>query len=307
MKIDRLIGITMYLLNRNIVSAKELSERFEVSTRTIVRDVEALSKAGIPVSSSTGAAGGYEILDTFKLNKQITTVDDYLFIITALKGLCSAYDNQKINNTLEKLLTAGQYNDTAQRVFIDFGIVKEGDHIPEYVRKIENAIHDRLLISFDYTDSAGRLNRRITEPLALNYRWYAWYLLAYCTYKNDYRFFKLNRISNLTVTDETMTHQHDNIPGLLEHQWRSDTRRIYDIKLLCKAEARISVTEYLKGKVIEEHENGDCIMEIHGIENERMWFSLLLGFGDKVQVLEPTEIIDMLKEKSAEIQKLYEN
>ena len=76
MKMDRLIGITMYLLNRNVVSAKELAERFEVSARTIVRDIESLSIAGIPISSSTGAAGGYEILDTFKLNKQITTMEE---------------------------------------------------------------------------------------------------------------------------------------------------------------------------------------------------------------------------------------
>jgi predicted DNA-binding transcriptional regulator YafY len=101
----------MYLLNRNVVTAKELAEQFEVSVRTIVRDIEALTIAGIPISSSTGAAGGYEIIDTFKLNKQITTIDDYLYIITAVKGMCSAYDNKKINATLEKLLTAGHYND----------------------------------------------------------------------------------------------------------------------------------------------------------------------------------------------------
>jgi len=297
----------MYLLNRNIVSAKELAERFEVSVRTIVRDVEALSVAGIPISSSTGASGGYEILDTFKLNKQITTVEDYLFIITALKGMCTAYDNKKINTTLEKLLTTGHYKDDEQRVFIDFGVVKEGDNIPEYVREIEEAIRDKTMIEFDYTDSTDRKNRRTVEPLALNYRWYAWYLLAFCTYKNDYRFFKLNRITNLTLTDSPIIHEHDNIPELLERQWSSDTRRNIKMTLLCKGSARVPVTEYLKGKIIEERENGDFVMVMHGVENERMWFSLLLGLGDLVEVLEPQEIIDMLKEKSEQIQNLYGN
>jgi len=307
LKIDRLIGITMYLLNRNIVSAKELAERFDVSVRTIVRDAETLSIAGIPISSSTGASGGYEILDTFKLNKQITTVDDYLFIITALKGMCSAYDNKKINITLEKLLTAKQYKDEEQRVFIDFGVVKEGDNIPEYVREIEKAICDKKMIEFDYTDSTDRKNHRTVEPLALNYRWYAWYLLAYCIYKNDYRFFKLNRITELSVSNQPAAHEHGNIPELLEKQWSNDARRYIPMKLLCKAETRVPVTEYLKGKIIEERENGDFIMEMQGIENERMWFSLLLGFGDSVMVLVPQEIIDMLKEKSWQIQKLYGN
>lgn len=80
-----------------------------------MRDVEALSIAGIPISSSTGASGGYEILDTFKLNKQITNMDDYLSIITALKGMCSAYDNKKFEYTLEKLLATSEYKNNKSR------------------------------------------------------------------------------------------------------------------------------------------------------------------------------------------------
>lgn len=156
MKIDRLIGITMYLLNRNIVSARELADKFEVSVRTIVRDVEALSMAGIPISSSTGASGGYEILDTFKLNKQITNMDDYLFIITALKGMCSAYDNKKLETTLEKLLAAYEHKNNNQRVFLDFGVVKEGENIPEYIQVFEDAISAEYMVEFDYTDSENK-------------------------------------------------------------------------------------------------------------------------------------------------------
>lgn len=295
----------MYLLNRNVVSAKELAGRFEVSVRTIVRDVDALSIAGIPISSSTGASGGYEILDTFKLNKQITTMEDYLFIITALKGMSSAYDNKKINTTLEKLLTAGHYKDEEQRVFIDFGVVREGENTPEFVREIEEAIHNKSIVEFDYTDTTGQKSHRTVEPLALNYRWYAWYLLAYCTYKNDYRFFKLNRLTDLAVTDQPINFEHGNVPELLEKQWSNDTRRYIPMKLLCKAEARVPIMEYMKGKIVEERENGDFVMVTHGIENERIWFSLLLGFGDSVEVLEPQEIIDMLKEKTLQIHNLY--
>lgn len=307
MKIDRLIGITMYLLNRNVVTAKELAERFEVSVRTIIRDIDALSIAGIPIASSTGAAGGYEILDTFKLNKQITTMDDYLFIITALKGMSSAYDNKKINTTLEKMLTSGHYKDEKQRVFIDFGVVREGESIPEVVREMESAIDSKNIVEFDYSNNAGQKSHRIIEPLALSYRWYAWYLLAYCTDKNDYRLFKLNRLTDLTVTDDPVSNEHGNVPDLLEKQWGNDNRRYITMKLLCRAEVRVAITEYMKGKIIEERENGDFVMETFGMEHDRMWLSLLLGFGDSVKVLEPQEVIDMLKEKSLQIQKLYEN
>jgi len=297
----------MYLLNRNVISAKELAERFEVSVRTIVRDIDALCLAGIPISSSPGASGGYEILDTFKLNKQITTMEDYLFIITALKGMCSAYDNKKINTTLEKMLTAGHYKDEEQRVFIDFGVVREGGNIPGLVREIEGAIHNNSIIEFDYSNNAGQKSRRTVEPLALNYRWYAWYLLAYCTCKEDYRIFKLNRLTDLTVTDQTVIREHGNIPELLEKQWNSNTRRPISMKLLCKEEARVAIQEYMKGKIVEERENGDFVMETYGLENERMWFSLLMGFGDSVKVLEPQEVIDMLKEKTLQIQNLYKD
>ncbi len=301
MKIDRLIGITMYLLNRNIVPAKELAERFEVSVRTIVRDIVALSMAGIPISSSTGVAGGYEILDTFKLNKQITTVEDYLSVITALKAMCSVYDNKRLNDTLEKLLATGHDTDSEQRLFIDFGVVTEDCEISNYVRMLEGAIEHGRVVAFEYTDSAGRANSRTVEPLALNYRWYAWYLLAFCRYKNDYRFFKLNRISELRITDDVFLHNHGNIPELLERQWNSDNRSCIAVKLICKAEARVAVTEYLKPRIIEQLDNGDLIMEIHAVENERMWYSLLMGFGGSVRVLEPQWVVDMIKGKCEDI------
>lgn len=307
MKIDRLIGITMYLLNRNIVSARELADKFEVSVRTIVRDVEALSMAGIPISSSTGASGGYEILDTFKLNKQITNIDDYLFIITALKGMCSVYDNKKFETTLEKLLVAGEYKNNNQKVFLDFGVAKEGENIPEYIQAFEDSICDEYMVEFDYTDSGNKTNHRIIEPLALTYKWYAWYLFGYCTYKKDYRIFKLSRISNIFKTKISFTHKHPNVAELMEAQWNNDSCTYWDVKLLCRAEVKMPVMEYLKGKVLEEHENGDFIISLHSPENERMWFSLLLGFGDKVKVLEPRELKDRLLQKACEIQNLYKD
>lgn len=307
MRIDRLIGITMYLLNRNTVSARELAEKFEVSVRTIVRDAETLSMAGIPISSSTGAGGGYEILDTFKLNKQITKMDDYLFIITALKGMCSAYENRKLQTTLEKLLAANGPKNYHQKVFLDFGVAKEGENIPEYIQVIEEAISAEYIVEFDYTDSENKTNHRIIEPLALTYKWYAWYLFGYCAYKKDYRIFKLNRISNIFVTKTSFTSTHPNVLELMEAQWNNDSRDYWRIKLLCRAEVKIPVIEYLKGSVLEEHENGDFVISLHLPENERMWFSLLLGFGDKVKVLEPQELKDRLIQKACEIKNLYKN
>lgn len=304
MKIDRLIGITMYLLNRNIVTARELADKFEVSVRTIVRDIETLSMAGIPVSSLAGASGGYEILDTFKLNKQITNIDDYLSVITALKSVCSAYESKRFEATLEKLMSIGNSKINSQKVFLDFGVAKEGENIPEYISLIEDAISNELAIEFDYTNNENKLNHRIVEPLALSYKWYAWYLFGFCTYKNDYRIFKLNRMVNVTKT-VLVAKVHNNVAELLEKQWNSDNRKYLDIAIKCKAEVKVPVMEYLRGRIQETYEDGDFVMTLHLPENERMWYSLLLGFGDKVEVIEPKELKESLMKKALEIQNLY--
>jgi predicted DNA-binding transcriptional regulator YafY len=307
MKIDRMFGITIYLLNRDTVTARELAEKFEVSIRTIVRDIEALNLSGIPINSLTGTNGGYEILDSFNLNKQITNADDYLFMITALKGLCSAYDNKKLDLTLEKLLAAGFKKARDQKVFLDFGVLKEGKNISEYITLLENSIINRKMIEFEYTNADNKTNQKIVEPLALTYKWYAWYLFGYCTYKKDYRIFKLIRINNLSEKEIVFNTVHDNIDLLLERQFSSDQSVYLDVKIFCKNEVKTLALEYLSSKIEKEYENGDVLLSMHVPENERMWFSLLLSFGDKVEVLEPPELKYRLLQKAEEIFKLYKS
>lgn len=127
MKIDRLLGIVIYLLNRDIVSGNALAEKFEVSIRTIQRDIETLNLAGIPISAMQGINGGYCIIDSFKLDKQITSTEDYQFIITALMGMNSAYNNKKLETTLEKLLNISkQEQSISSKVKLDFSVSEKG-------------------------------------------------------------------------------------------------------------------------------------------------------------------------------------
>lgn len=303
MKTDRLIAITMYLLNRKIVSAAKLAERFEVSKRTIQRDMETLNQAGIPIVSSYGADGGYEIMDGFQLTKQIAGVDDYLNIITALKGFCSAYDNNKINETLDKALTIMQPGE--QRIFIDFTAAREDLSINESIRILEKTIHEKRPVLIEYTNALGTFSERFVEPIALSYQWYAWYLFAYCTVKQDYRLFKLSRVTSCKPGNGHFSKEHENAETLMQKKNTSDKRTYYHICLLCKSEVRQAVLEYFNCKVIAEHENGDFTIEMN-LPFERMWFSLLLGFGNQVTVLEPEELRMMLKQKAQEIISVYE-
>jgi len=304
LKIDRLVGITMILLGRGTVPAKELADRFEVSVRTIVRDIEALSKAGIPVSSSTGAAGGYSIIEGYKLDARLINTGDQASIVTALKGFLSAYDGERYNDLLEKIGSIAP-EEKNQTIFYDFGASGENNEIQMKLKILEKAIHDKVAVRISYVNAQGGASGRLTEPLALSYRWYAWYLLAYCTMRKDYRIFKLARMDELEPTKMPFSMEHGDPGVLLEQAFQGGGRRSLGITLLCKAGVKVQVHEYLGGEIVETLENGDFILRLWESEDERMWFSLLMSFGDAVRVLEPREVIDRLKEKSAEIQKLY--
>jgi len=306
MKTDRLLGITMYLLNREIVPASELSEKFEVCARTIARDMEALGLAGIPIASTAGPGGGYRIMESFRLGRPVSTAEDYQYVIAALKTLCSAYENKKLDATLEKLLAMQRGGSGGQRVFVDFSVVKEGERTPAYTALLEQAIADGRVVAFSYTDAGGAVTRREAEPLALSYKWYAWYLLAYCLTRQDYRIFKLNRMDDLAATGRGFSRAHGDIPALLERQWARDDRGRLWVRLLCKAQARIAVLEYFNAKVLEEHPNGNFECAFHVIESERMWFSLLMGFGGQVRVLEPPELAKRVQQTAEELLRNYD-
>lgn len=302
MKIDRLIAITMYLLNRETVSASILAERFEVSKRTIQRDIETLCLAGIPIASTYGVDGGYKIMDGFGLTKQIAGIDDYQNIIIALKGLSSAYDNKKTKETLDKALTIMKGSE--QRLFVDFTIAREGLQVNKHLQVIEHAIHEQSPLLIKYTNADNITSERVVEPLALSFQWYAWYLFAYCTLGKGYRWFKVIRIMDCQPTNGFFTKTHDNVESLMKSNLKVDQRKYYCVRLLCKKEIKLQVMEYLSSNITEEFDDGCFIVEFN-VPFERMWFSIILGFGNKVQVIDPPELITMLKEKAEEIISIY--
>lgn len=303
MKIDRLMAVTIFLLNRETVSASALAERFMVSKRTIQRDIDVLDQAGIPIVSTHGANGGYQIMDGFGLTKQIAGSDDCRNIITALRGLCTVYEHGKISTTLEKVLSSLQHGGE-QRVFIDFSVAREGIHVNECLRIIEKAIYDKTPLRIEYTNAEQIPSVRLVEPLALSYQWYAWYLYAYCTEKEDYRLFKLPRISRCEPTGGEFSQEHGDVELLMKNMSASDKRECLYVRLLCKKGIRQQALEYLGSNILEEYENGDFVIAIKA-PFERMWFSLLMGFGDQVQVLEPDELRTLIKQKAKEILSMY--
>lgn len=301
MKVERLYAITVYLLNHGLTSANELAKHFEVSLRTIQRDIDSLCIAGIPVVSLPGSNGGYEISEKYKLDNHFATSDDYSYILAALKGFVSATADANAANTLEKITQLHKEDD--QNIILDFSVLREGEQ--ETLQKLQSAIAKKRAVSFTYTNNDNETRNHTVEPVAVVYRWYAWYLLAWSKVKNDYRNYKLIRMSNLTITDKAITKEHESAETILKKAEKTDKRKYTELLIKCKAQARTRVHEYLKGQIVKELADGDALMKLTVIENEQFWLGTLLSLGDEVEVLEPQNIRNRLSEAAEKILSLY--
>lgn len=302
MKIERLYAITVYLLNHGRTSASELAKQFEVSVRTIQRDMDSLCLSGIPVIALAGAAGGYEISERFLLDRQFATSDDYSSILTALRGLISASGDQKARRALEKIARVSNADDSG--MILDFSVLREGDS--ELLQTLQSAAHEKRAVDFIYTNNNNETRMHSVEPIAVIYRWYAWYLLAYSERKEDYRIYKLVRMSGVKITDKPFVKEHAPADIILKKTDQTDSRKYMEITVKCKPTAKSRVTEYLKGTVLEEDANGDTLMKLNVVENEQLWLGTLLSLGDSVEVLAPEAIRRRLAEAASKIVSLYQ-
>lgn len=301
MKIDRLYAITVYLLNHGRASASELAKYFEVSVRTIQRDIDSLCVAGIPVVSVSGAAGGYEISERFQLDKQAVTSKDYSYILTALRGLVTATNDAKVNHTLEKISALSESNDTG--IVLDFSVLKEGDE--RLLQLVQSAVLAKHTVSFTYTNNNNETRMHTVEPIAVLYRWYAWYLLAYSTVKEDYRTYKLVRMTDFKITDKEFTKEHQSAYKILKAADKKDSRTYTTVIINCKASVKTRAIEYLKGSIVEEYDNGDVRMKLEVVDNEQFWFGALLSLGDNVEVISPEKIRRRVVDAAEKIVSLY--
>lgn len=286
MKIERLYVITVYLLNHGRTSASELAKYFEVSVRTIQRDIDSLCLSGIPVTAVAGVKGGYEISEQFSLDKHLVTSKDYSYILTALKGLVSAIDDRKAKHILEKVAHVSNQNDNG--IILDFSVLREGEQ--SILQTLQTAVTEKCVVEFVYTNNNNETRIHSVEPIAVIYRWYAWYLFAYSKVKNDYRTYKLVRMSDLKMTDKPFQKEHESADAILEKTDKMDSRQYTEVVVRCKEAAKSRTGEYLNGMIMEEYENGDILMKLTVVENEQLWLGTLLSLGDSIEVISPERI-----------------
>ena len=289
--INRLLGIVYILMKRGTVTAKELAERYEVSTRTIYRDIETLSMAGIPVYMKKGKNGGISLTEEFVLNKMLVTKEEQEQILAALTSLQETGAQQE-EETLQKL---GDFfkMDLQSWVSIDFS--DWSDQRQQFFAMIKEAILKRKVLTFEYYGRNGKLSSRRVAPIQLWFKEYTWYLKAFCKDKNDIRTFKLFRMKKLTITEESFE-IHSSWLEKEQKQEPFSQLQPTKIELLVEKTEAYRIYDKCESESIEELPNGDFLVHMEYVLDEWV-YSLILSFGATAKVLAPKDVKEEVKRR----------
>lgn len=289
MKIDRLMAIVNLLTEYDSITAPALAERFEVSRRTINRDIEDLCMAGIPIVTRQGRNGGISIMDGYTLDKRLLKPEELSDILTGLKGLDSVSKTPQFKYLKERLRTTDNKQPVYEPIVIDLASHYKLS-LSDKIEQIKISIKESRQISFDYYSPRGKALRCI-EPYKVMYKWSDWYVLGFCHQRKAMRVFKLNRLWELRVLDEVfepreLSQEDLNIGGHIQDD------KPFEV-LFDKSVEYMVVEHYGPGSYTYE---GDKL-HFHGsYTNEVFIMSWLLGFGNKARVIEPPDLIQKLKQ-----------
>ncbi|HYE11712.1 MAG TPA: YafY family protein [Patescibacteria group bacterium] len=300
----------MLLLNRKQINAKELAENFEVSQRTIYRDIEAINQAGIPIVSYMGAEGGFAIIENYKINKNFLDENEINAILTALKNINTTINNRRVANTMEKLLSmlpqqdhSGCYKNKYP-INIDYSCWSSSNTDKDKLKILNKAIDEKRMIGFDYINTKGEYAHRLVEPLSLTLKDFAWYLHGFCHTKEDYRIFKVKRMHKVNMTGDSFSRDALPIEVLDYHEeWYKDKPEL-NIVLKFTSYAKTRVVDYFNEEQIQFNEDGTTTVKLTFPEDDWL-FELILGFGSQVEVLEPPRLRSLIRQKAIEMADIY--
>ena len=297
MKLDRLLEITVILLNRDSVTSGELAERFGVSQRTIYRDIEALSMAGIPVYVTRGRGGGISLLKHFTLSRSIMTPEEQENILFALQTFqATGYPDG--SNALEKI-SALFRQDPVQWVRIDFSSWEAGPGSNEMLRLVRKAILQSQVLRIEYAGRGKCRTVRDIEPCQLLYKAHCWYLSAWCRARQGFRLFRFSRIRRMSLTGESF--QPGRVPP---EDMGQDLRPEIHLVLRCSPAAAGRLYDDYDERLLTEHADGSVTLEVDYPEDEWV-YGYILGFGADAQVLEPPHLRRIIRERIRAMQKIY--
>ena len=309
MKTDRLVSIIMMLLDKERVSAQELADRFEVSPRTIYRDIETINMAGIPVRSTPGVGGGFEIMQEYKLDKNVFSAADLSAILMGLSSLSGMVRGNELVNALAKVRRfipahrAKEIELRANQIYIDLSPWMGNRNIQPYLELVKTALQESRLLSFEYADRFGNKTVRTVEPYQIVLKGSHWYFQGYCRKREDFRLFRLSRISSLQMSRETFSPRDYQKPVL----------DFGDILKTMQTTIKLRVQKSAMDRLLDfctcEHAVPDgeehYIVNFPFIENE-YYYDILISFGDQCECLEPLYVRAEMKRRIQNMAVLYD-
>ena len=303
MKLERLISIIFKLLNNEILSASSLADEFQVSTRTIYRDIEAICAAGIPVVSYQGTNGGFGIIEGYKFDRSLIGSYDILSLITVLSSLSSIFEDKEVEHTIERLKmldTSG--NNRTLLVDLDSHRTE-----PNSLMDLRKAIHEKRVIRFDYVSNKNEFTSRELEPVHLHYKYRNWYLYGYCRERQNYREFRVSRMMGIILTEKTFVQTHE----------RKEDSTYSDDNLEGFEDVVIWVNPNSLAGVLDQFQNSAKVMNSDGSMtitlsvyqplHARWLKSILLSFGSGAKVIKPVELQSIIIDEAKKIMKVYED
>ena len=289
---SRLFKILYYLLDKGTVTAPELAKKFEVSVRTIYRDIDMLSGAGIPVYTTTGHGGGIHLFDNFVLKKSLLSEQEMQDILIGVQSL-SAVQYPDMDGVMSKLKATFQIaeSDWIEIDFSRWGSIVEKEK--QYFEMLKRSILGRQEIQFLYYNSLGEVSQRRCQPLKMVYKDKAWYLYAYCLKRNDYRLFRISRIKELLVTDQyfkSHSEMKESVFSLMEEMGKPIT-----IELSFPKEVSYRVYDTFEDDVIKW--NGQEIRVNVTLPETEWLYSFIMSFGNQISILYPISLKEKIIER----------
>ncbi|MBQ8231091.1 MAG: YafY family transcriptional regulator [Lachnospiraceae bacterium] len=300
MKIDRLIGIITTLQQKKTVTAPYLAEKYEVSRRTINCDIEDICKAGIPIVTTQGANGGISIMEGFSLDTTVFTEQELAAIFAGLKSLDSVSNSASAEKLAQKIGGSSAIR-LADNMVIDLSSFYKDD-LAAKIDAIKHAMKESKCIAFHYCYNKGEADKQI-EPYLIVFKWSDWYVFGFCKERQDFRMYKLRRLRDLQITDESFV-----VRDIPEEKKQFGAHMTDDCMIAAVYDASVKyrlVEEYGHNSFIEQ-EDGTLYTEWGFTKTEAAveWF---LSFGNKVKVLGPPEMVELMKTTVESIKSLYES
>lgn len=308
MKVDRLVSIIMILLNKKRISAQELADTFEVSPRTIYRDIDAICMAGIPICSTSGVGGGFEIMPNYKIDKNVFSTADLSTILMGLSGLSNIVQGDELIHTLTKIksfIPAEQSKDVeikASQIFIDLHPWMGNRNLQPYLETIKTALQEKRLLTFTYLNHHGNECSRTVEPYQLVFKNSYWYFQGYCYLRNDFRLFKLSRILNLYMEDENYIPREYPKPQLDIDDMVAPMQKTIVLRIHKSILER--VLDYCTYDQFSQEDNSHYIVHFPFIEND-YYYDMLLSFGNKCECLAPQHVREELHHRILALASIY--